>query len=131
MPVRLTRPVLERILAEAARAAPEECCGILLGRDGLIEETRPAPNVAPDPLRRFEIDPQALVDAHRAARGNGPQILGYYHSHPGGSAEPSATDRAQSAGDGRVWAIAGETGVAFWRDGERGFVRLSYTVEDR
>lgn len=115
---------------EAARARPEECCGLLLGRNGTIEEARPAANVAADPRRRFEIDPQALVDAHRVARSGGPQVLGYYHSHPAGPAAPSATDRAQASHDGHVWAIAGEGGVTFWRDEEAGFVPLSYAVED-
>jgi proteasome lid subunit RPN8/RPN11 len=111
-------------------AAPEECCGLLLGREA-IEEARPAANVAPDPLRRLDIDPQALIDAHRAARAGGPPVIGYYHSHPGGPAKPSATDRALASGDGKVWAILGAGGVAFWRDDEHGFVSLSYTIEDR
>jgi len=45
--------------------------------------------------------------------------------------EPSATDRKQSAGDGSVWAIIGESGTTFWRDEEAGFVPLSYTVLER
>ena len=131
MVVRLTRSVLDRLLAEAALAAPEECCGLLLGRDGTIEEARPAANMAADPRRRFEIDPQALVDAHRAARSGGPRVVGYFHSHPDGPAGPSATDGAEAAHDGSLWAIIGESGVTFWRDEEAGFVPLSYAVEDR
>ena len=131
MQIRVSRPVLDRLLSKASRTAPEECCGILLGSDGLIDEVRPAPNVAADPRSRFEIDPQTLVDMHREARSGGPQIVGYFHSHPAGPAEPSATDRAQAAHDGSVWAIVGEGGVTFWRDEEAGFVPLSYTVVDR
>jgi proteasome lid subunit RPN8/RPN11 len=130
MDIRVSRPLLDALCADAARAAPEECCGLLLGRAGTIEETRPAANVAAERLRRFEIDPQALVDAHRAARSGGPQVIGYYHSHPGGPAAPSATDRAQAGGDGSVWAIIGEPGITFWRDEQAGFVPLSYAVED-
>ena len=131
MGIRVSRPVLERLRTEAARVAPEECCGILLGCGGLIEDARPAANVAADPRRRFEIDPQSLVDAHRAARDGGLHVLGYYHSHPTGPAEPSAADRERAAGDGRVWAIVGQGGVTFWRDEEAGFVPLSYAIEDR
>lgn len=130
MDLHVTRPTLAAMRAHADRAAPEECCGVLLGRAGTIDEARPAANVAADRLRRFEIDPQALVDAHRAARAGGPEVLGYYHSHPGGRAEPSATDRAMAAGDGRVWAIVGETGTTFWRDDEAGFERLSPIAAD-
>jgi proteasome lid subunit RPN8/RPN11 len=114
----------------ARRSASEECCGLLLGSEA-IEEARPADNVSADPRRRFEIDPQALVDAHRAARSGGPCVLGYYHSHPSGPAEPSATDRAGAAGDGKVWAIIGIGGVTFWRDDGDRFAPLSYVVEDR
>jgi proteasome lid subunit RPN8/RPN11 len=131
MEIELTRAVVERISAEAARAFPAEACGLLLGREGRIEEAIPARNVHPAPQTHFEIDPQALIDAHRAAREGGPAVLGYYHSHPSGPAEPSATDRAMAAGDGRLWAIAGEGGVTFWRDDEGGFVPLSYNGDDR
>ena len=131
MGLRVTRPVLDRMLAEAASAAPDECCGILLGCGALVDNLRPADNVARNPQRYFEIEPQALVDAHRAARNGGAQVVGYYHSHLGGPAAPSAVDRSQSAGDGSLWAIIGESDVTFWRDGKGGFAALSYIVTDR
>jgi len=130
MDVRVTREALAEMRA-AANASAAECCGLLLGPDGVIEHARPAANVAADPLRHFEIDPQALVDAHRAARAGGPAVIGYYHSHPGGPAEPSATDRALAAHDGRVWAVVGRDGVKFWRDDEQGFEPLSTIIADR
>ncbi len=104
---------------------------MLLGSGGAIEQARPAANVAADRRRTFEIDPQALVEAHRAARAGGPAVIGYYHSHPTGPGEPSSADRAQAAHDGAVWAIAAPGGVAFWRDAEAGFEPLPYTVVDR
>jgi proteasome lid subunit RPN8/RPN11 len=131
MALRVTRSVLNQLLGCAREATPDECCGILLGRGILIEEARPTANVAADRTRRFEIDPQALVDAHRTSRGGGPRVLGYFHSHPNGPAEPSVTDRQQAANDESIWAIIGEAGVTFWRDREAGFVPLSYTIEDR
>lgn len=126
MEIELTRAAIDRISDEAARAFPEEACGLLLGHDARIEQVWPARNVHPTPETHFEIDPLALIDAHRAARKGGPEVLGYYHSHPFGPAEPSITDQALATGDGRVWAIAGAGDVTFWRDDERGFVRLSY-----
>lgn len=131
MIVEVTSAVLERILAEAAAVYPRECCGILLGDGTAVRALEPARNVHPAPETHFEIDPRALIDAHRAARADGPQVMGYYHSHPRGPAEPSATDRAVAAGDRRVWAIAGEGEVRFWRDDEAGFEPLSLRVIDR
>jgi desampylase len=129
--IEVTREAIERLLAEAERAFPKESCGLLLGRAARIEEVVPARNVHPAPDRHFDIDPQALIDAHRAAREGGPRVVGYYHSHPHGPAEPSPTDRAQASGDGRVWAIAGLDGVRFWRDDEMGFVELSTRLPSR
>ena len=82
----------------------------------------------PDPARHFEIDPAALIAAHRAARGGGPEVLGYYHSHPTGRAEPSDTDRAQASGDGRIWAIVAQGRVQLWRDLPEGFEPLPLRV---
>jgi proteasome lid subunit RPN8/RPN11 len=130
MTLRVSREALERMRAEANASGAEECCGLLIGH-AQVEEAHPVENVARDRRRHFEIDPQALVDAHRAARRGGPSVMGYYHSHPTGPAAPSATDRAMTAGDGRIWAIVFEDDVTFWRDDRSGFAPLPYTVEDR
>jgi proteasome lid subunit RPN8/RPN11 len=130
MTLRVTREALERMRAEAHASTAGECCGLLLGHS-MIDEARPAMNVAFDPRCSFEVDPQALIAAHRAAREGGPAVLGYYHSHPAGAAVPSDTDRAMAAGDGRVWAIVGKGDVTFWRDDRDGFAPLPYAVEDR
>lgn len=129
MTLEVASGLIATLVAEAASAAPHECCGILLGR-GRIERALPAANRAADPARHFEIDPQALISAHRAAREGGLPVLGYYHSHPTGHPVPSATDCAHSAGDGSVWAIVGGDAVTFWRDGPEGFEALSYAVGD-
>jgi proteasome lid subunit RPN8/RPN11 len=122
---------LERELLRLADAAhPAEACAILLGHGDTIDAARSCANVHPDPERQFEIDPQALIDAHRAARNGGPQVIGYFHSHPSGPSEPSATDRAHATGDGRVWAIVGEGKVGWWCDTDQGFVPLSYPPRD-
>lgn len=119
MELEITREVIATVLAEAARAAPREACGLLLGRGGRVLRAVPAANVHPDPLRHFEIDPAALIAAHRAAREGGEDLLGYYHSHPAGHPLPSATDCEHASGDGRVWAIAAAGEVLFFRDAER------------
>lgn len=125
MGIEVSSGVVERLIAEASDAYPLEACGLLLGHER-VEQVRPCANVHPDPARHFAIDPQALIDAHRAARGGGLQVIGYYHSHPLGPPAPSATDRAHATGDGRVWAIVGEGRVGWWRDSATGFEPLSY-----
>jgi proteasome lid subunit RPN8/RPN11 len=130
MIVKVSSEVIATLIAEAARSAPAECCGLLLGRQGRILEVRPAANVAAEPLLRFEIDPATLFAAHRASRTGGPEIIGYYHSHPAGHQRPSATDCEHASGDQRAWAIIARGEVVFWRDAETGFEPLSHCVVD-
>lgn len=117
----VTSGAMATLRKEASRAAPNEACGLLLGRCGMIESAQICANVAPDPARHFEIDPAALIAAFKAEREGGPQVIGYWHSHPNGLSEPSPTDRARASGDGRVWAIVAGEGVTFWRDTIEGF----------
>ncbi|PEQ14760.1 peptidase [Novosphingobium sp. PC22D] len=109
------------MLDEAARAHPAECCGLLLGTGARIDALRPAANVAAEPGRTFEVEPAVLLAAHREARAGGPEVIGYYHSHPTANPAPSATDREHSTGDLRIWAIIAGRQVAFWRDTVNGF----------
>lgn len=120
--------VIAAVLTEAERAHPLECCGILLGADDHIVAALPARNVHPAPATHFEIDPAILIAAHRAAREGGPQVVGYYHSHPVGSTTPSAIDRAQAAHDGAIWAIACGGEIGWWRDLADGFVPVSPSI---
>ena len=134
MEIEVSSGVVETMLAEARSAGLREACGLLLGGDA-IETAETCRNVHPVPETHFEIDPQALIDAHRSERRGGPRLLGYWHSHPSGPPEPSSTDRRHATGDGRVWAIVAfdRSGgrVGWFRDTEAGFVPLSYRAKAR
>lgn len=125
MKVDISRSLLDRIVALAAQEQ-DEVCGLLLGGEGRIEGIVPAANVAPDPARHFELDPAALIGAHRAARAGGPRIIGHYHSHPSGSPEPSATDAACATADESLWLIVAGREARVWiaGDDEAGGVRF-------
>ncbi|GGI84829.1 hypothetical protein GCM10007973_21750 [Polymorphobacter multimanifer] len=118
MIVRIASGITEQLLAHAAADAPHEACGLLLGTAGPehsdIRVARPAPNVAADPARRFEIDPAMLLSAHRTARGDGMAILGHYHSHPDGSTRPSKRDAARALQNGQIWMIIGGAAITAW-----------------
>ncbi|WP_375286608.1 Mov34/MPN/PAD-1 family protein [Sphingomonas sp.] len=115
--LRISRSALTAIRAEAD-AAGDEICGLLLGVD--IAQARACRNVHPQPARHFEIDPAALLAAHRAARNGGPPVIGHYHSHPSGDPRPSLVDAADAPPDGAIWLIIGVGATAAWiavRDG--------------
>ena len=75
MPTQVSSDVVERLLAEAGEAHPRECCGLLFGTGDTITSARPTANVHREPSRHFEIDPRALLDAHRAAREGGRRLV--------------------------------------------------------
>lgn len=115
--LRISRSALAAIRVEAD-AADDEICGLLLG--AAITEARACRNVHGHPARHFEIDPAALLAAHRAARAGGPAVIGHYHSHPSGDPRPSPADAADAPPDGAIWLIVGEGDMAAWiavRDG--------------
>ena len=130
MAIAVTSGVLATLAQEAAHAAPDECCGLLLGDGATIDRTRPAANVHPHPARHFEIDPAALIAAYKAERAGGLHLMGYYHSHPSGAACPSPTDAAERSGDQRIWAIVAGGEISFWRDEREGFVPLVPSIID-
>ena len=130
MAITLSPSAHAAILAAAAAAAPDEACGLLLGRGEHIAVAPAVANVAATPRTCFELDPLALIAAHKAARAGGPALLGYWHSHPAGPAVPSPTDQAAASGDGRVWGIAAVGAISLWVDLPGGFAPLSYAVAD-
>jgi len=94
--VTLRAAAVDAVVAHAREAAPAECCGLLIGRDGAILEAVRARNVAGRPTR-FEIDAKNHIDARRDARARGLAVVGFYHSHPQSPPEPSARDRDEAS----------------------------------
>lgn len=101
------------ILDAAARAYPNECCGLLEGVDdatGLrIIAVHETANISETPRRNFLVDPQAQLDLMRALRGGERRLAGCFHSHPDGPPAPSETDRAQAFESNFLYLIASGT----------------------
>ena len=118
--------VLDAVRQAARAAAPQEACGLLLGRNEsrriVLSAYVPSPNIADDPTRRFEVDPAIRLRLQRETRDGGESMVGLYHSHPAGAAAPSATDRECLYEPGLVWLIAGR--------GPRWVIRAWLALED-
>ena len=89
---------LEAIARHAEESYPEECCGFLIGDSGplgtVVARVAPAGNEREDSRHnRYVIRPEAVLAAHKEARGLGLDVVGYYHSHPDHPARPSEFDR--------------------------------------
>ena len=115
MSVGISSAALQQIMADCRASPGVETCGLLFGGEGRIDRAERCENVAVDPAQTFEIDPRALIAAYRGMRMGGPTLVGYYHSHPNGSVEPSRRDADAAPADGMLWLIAAQGGIALWR----------------
>jgi proteasome lid subunit RPN8/RPN11 len=93
----LPGPVRRAIVAQALAERPLECCGLLVGVGTRIVAAAPMRNAAASAVR-FRIDEREHLALRKLLRQLVPRldIVGAYHSHPNGRAEPSATDIAQA-----------------------------------
>ena len=89
----LKRDVRDAINRHAAETYPHECCGGLIGHDGVVADTFALPNTTEEgPRRRFLVRPDDYREAERRASELGAALLGFYHSHPDHPARPSQYD---------------------------------------
>jgi len=85
------------MLRHAREEAPNECCGLLVGRRGKVESAVRAGNLESS-ATRYLIDPADHFAAMRTARLNGQRVIGAYHSHPASAPTPSDSDIAEATG---------------------------------
>jgi proteasome lid subunit RPN8/RPN11 len=120
--------VLEAVVAHALAERPSECCGILLGRDDEIVEAVRTGNLAQS-ANRFLIDPGDHINVRRAARDRGLDVIGFYHSHPRSTGDPSATDLAEASYPDHLYLIVGlgssPPEARLYRLASNGFLELS------
>jgi proteasome lid subunit RPN8/RPN11 len=91
--MKISRPLLDQIHRHLEDGYPNEACGVMLGKDGVVAEVAPAGNERTDSARnRYLIDPLAYLKIERDADKRGLQVLGIYHSHPDVAARPSQFD---------------------------------------
>ena len=91
MTLRLPKAMRDEMIAQAIEELPNECCGIILGRDGAAVELRRTRNAEASPFR-YVIDPRDLLKAEQDADDNGWAVHVIYHSHVASEAYPSPTD---------------------------------------
>jgi desampylase len=109
--VKIALRALNDMVAHAREAAPDECCGVLLGVDDRIITAVRARNADDNPTRRYAIDPRDHVAARRQARAGHQHVIGFYHSHPLTSPYPSESDIAEWSYPDAVSVIVGLRGA--------------------
>jgi proteasome lid subunit RPN8/RPN11 len=85
--MKIAPDLLAQIVEHARRDAPNECCGIVLARDGAAYAVHELVNRRPSPMS-FEVDP---LEIYRLSQ-DGEDLGAIYHSHTRSDPVPSQTD---------------------------------------
>lgn len=72
-----------------------EVCGLLAGRDGVVERVIPCENVSPTPITNYRVADRDLLHVPRI-EDEGLELVAIYHSHPVTVPYPSPTDVAEA-----------------------------------
>jgi proteasome lid subunit RPN8/RPN11 len=89
--VRVPRAIVDALIAHAREDLPNECCGMLGGRDGTATSVHRARNTEASPLM-YVMDPREQLGIMDAIDDAGEDLLAVYHSHTRSAAYPSRTD---------------------------------------
>jgi proteasome lid subunit RPN8/RPN11 len=97
--------MVDAVVAHARRDHPDECCGIIAGRDGVATRVVPMTNAERSPTG-FVFDPQEQLTVWRGLDDADEDLLVVYHSHTMTEAYPSRTDVRWSANTpGTSWLL--------------------------
>ena len=91
MTLRLPGVMLDEMIAHASEDLPNECCGIIAGKDGAATRFYRTRNAEASPFR-YNIDPKDILRIEREIDDNDWQVFVIYHSHVASDAYPSPTD---------------------------------------
>jgi [CysO sulfur-carrier protein]-S-L-cysteine hydrolase len=87
----LPRAFVDQVLAHARRDHPDECCGVIAGRDGVATRVIEMDNAERSPTG-FAFDSAEWLRVYREVDDADEELLAVYHSHTMTEAYPSRTD---------------------------------------
>lgn len=108
----------QTIVLHLRRELPNEACGLLGGRAGVVHKVCLIENELHSPWE-YRMEPTAQVRAMLAMDAEDLELVGIFHSHPNGPPQPSATDVAQAYYPEAVYLICAPDERGEWH--ARGF----------
>lgn len=93
--LRIKNTDFQSMVGHCRAGLPNEACGMLGGKDGLVMKVYTMRNAKPGP-DYYEMDPEEQFQIMKDIRESGLQMIGLFHSHPTGRAYPSAVDVEQA-----------------------------------
>jgi [CysO sulfur-carrier protein]-S-L-cysteine hydrolase len=116
--MRISRELLDDVIAHARAEAPNECVGMIASRDGEAVAVHRARNAAASPLR-YEIEGMEQYKLQTEIEDAGLDLGAIYHSHTRSKPEPSQTDINLAFYPEALYVIVGlegdEADVRAWR----------------
>lgn len=103
--MRIPRDVYDQMLEHARAEVPNECCGLVGGKNGSAVTYYPATNSEGSPFR-YNLDPTDQFKIMMEMEEKGEELAAIYHSHTKSPAYPSQTDINLAAYPGVVYLIA-------------------------
>ncbi len=89
--LRIDKRFADEMVAHSMEEDPNECCGILSGTDGTVQELYRITNTTKSPYT-YQMDPQEHLNADLDTERKGMEFVAFYHSHTHSPAYPSDTD---------------------------------------
>lgn len=89
--VKISQDQIDDMVAHAREEAPNECCGMVAGRDDVVSRVIRTVNAEASPYR-YSLDPADQFRVIKEIEENGEDLIAIYHSHTGSAAYPSQTD---------------------------------------
>jgi proteasome lid subunit RPN8/RPN11 len=131
--MQIARNLYDQMVDHARQEAPNECCGMVAGRDGRMERVYRATNVEASPLR-FQIDPTEQLEISNEIEEAGLELAAIYHSHTRTAPRPSQTDiNFARLWPNVLWVIVGlaqgDAEVQTWRIDDGDVTEAELVVE--
>ncbi len=134
--LRMDQSTYTQLESAIRKAGDTEAAGLLLGSaDGQIQRVILSRNIAADPTRTFQIAPETIAAAQAKAKELGLELLGSFHSQPGGSSTPSRADLRGGVADLPMLIVGTRQGqirdVGVWQpQGKARFMEGSISLAD-
>ena len=87
----ISKEIIDELIAQAQKDAPNESCGYLLGTNDEVTENYWMENIDHS-SEHFSFAPKDQFAALKYAREHGLKILANWHSHPASPSRPSQED---------------------------------------
>lgn len=104
--LKIPADLYEGMVEHCHRGVPNEACGFLGGRDGVVERLYRLTNAAASPVF-YRPDDREMIAAIDDIDQQGLELLGIFHSHVATRPYPSPTDVSQARYPDAVYVIVG------------------------